>query len=150
MQPLFTDPLWWHWVVFGLILIAAEIVVPSFVVIWFGLAALVVGAVEWLFNPSFTAELFWWIVLSILFLLLWFKVFRPADLTKRGQADDDMGTPGVVTKTVTPFAKGRAKFEVPVLGSSEWVVTANEKIEAGEPVVAVRAVGNMLKVRKAI
>ena len=29
---------WWHWAVGGIVLIVAELVVPSFVLIWFGLA----------------------------------------------------------------------------------------------------------------
>ena len=149
MHALLTDPLWWHWMSFGLILVAAEIVVPSFVIIWFGVAAILIGVADWLFNPSFTIELFWWIVLSVLFLVLWFKVFKPDNFTKRGQADEDMGTVGIVTETVEPFEKGRAKFEVPVLGSSEWVVTAEDRIEKGEKVIAVKALGNMLKVKKA-
>ncbi len=149
MHALLTDPLWWHWMSFGLILVAAEIVVPSFVIIWFGVAAILIGAVDWLMNPSFTVELFWWILLSVLFLVLWFKVFKPDNFTKRGQADDDMGTLGIVTEKIDPFEKGRAKFEVPVLGSSEWVVTADDRIEKGEKVIAVKALGNMLKVKKA-
>ncbi len=149
MHALLTDPLWWHWISFGLILVAAEIVVPSFVIIWFGVAAIVIGFIDWLINPSFSVELFWWIVLSLLFLVLWFKYFRPDNFTKRGQADDDMGTAGIVTATVEPFKKGRAKFEVPILGSSEWVVTADDRIEKGEKIIAVKALGNMLKVKKA-
>ena len=33
---------WWHWAVGGIVLIVAELVVPSFVLIWFGLGALAV------------------------------------------------------------------------------------------------------------
>ena len=35
--------LYWHWLVFGMLLVAAEIFIPSFTVLWFGLGALVVG-----------------------------------------------------------------------------------------------------------
>lgn len=28
--------LWWHWLFFGLILISAELFIPSFTIIWFG------------------------------------------------------------------------------------------------------------------
>ena len=33
------QPLWWHWIVFGLCLGMAELVLPSFFIIWFGLGA---------------------------------------------------------------------------------------------------------------
>ena len=38
--------LYWHWLVIGMLLVVAEIFIPSFTVLWFGLGALVVGLVE--------------------------------------------------------------------------------------------------------
>ena len=38
--------LYWHWLVIGMLLVVAEIFIPSFTVLWFGLGALVVGFVE--------------------------------------------------------------------------------------------------------
>ena len=35
--------LYWHWLVFGMILMLLELVVPSFTIFWFGLGGLVVG-----------------------------------------------------------------------------------------------------------
>ena len=35
--------LYWHWLVLGVVLIVAEIFIPSFTILWFGLGALVVG-----------------------------------------------------------------------------------------------------------
>ena len=34
---------WWHWIVLGIGLVIAELAVPAFFVIWFGLGALLVG-----------------------------------------------------------------------------------------------------------
>lgn len=34
---------WWHWMVLGFALLGAEILAPGFVLIWFGLGALLVG-----------------------------------------------------------------------------------------------------------
>ena len=34
---------WWHWIVLGIALVIAELAVPAFFVIWFGLGALLVG-----------------------------------------------------------------------------------------------------------
>jgi len=148
METLFTTPLWWHWMAFGLILVAAEIVVPSFVIIWFGLAAIVVAVLEWVFSIHFATQLFWWIVLSVLFLYIWLKKYKPKKKTTKGESHEDMGTEGIVTEAVEPFGRGRARFEAPVLGSSEWVVTADEKIEVGEKVICTEAMGNMLKVKR--
>ena len=148
MSTLLTDPLWWHWMAFGFILIVAEIIVPSFIIIWFGVAAVVVSLIDFMFSTTFTTELFWWIVLSSFFLYMWFKKFKPKTLTKSGQADEDMHTKGIVTESIEPYGRGRARFEIPILGSSEWVVTADEKIAVGDTIVSIEALGNMLKVKK--
>lgn len=37
-----TELLWWHWVVAGLMLMALELVVPSFLIIWFGVAGVAI------------------------------------------------------------------------------------------------------------
>ncbi len=150
MQILLTDILWWHWLIFGLILVVAEIIVPSFVVIWFGIAAIVVAVLDWIFDMHFSSQLFWWILFSVSFLYIWFKVYKPATKTKVGEDDEGMGTKGIVIETIKPLGRGRVKFEVPILGSSEWVVTADEEIEKGTQVISVETLGNMIKVKKAI
>ena len=148
MSTLLTDPLWWHWMAFGFILIVAEIVVPSFIVIWFGVAAVVVSLIDLILKTTFTTEIFWWIVLSSFFLYLWFKKFKPKTVTTSGQANEDMHTKGIITESVEPYGRGRAKFEVPILGSSEWVVTADEKLDVGDTIISIETLGNMLKVKK--
>ncbi len=35
---------WWQWAVAGIVLVLAELAVPAFVLIWFGLGALVSGS----------------------------------------------------------------------------------------------------------
>ena len=37
------NPEWWHWIVGGIVLVLAELVIPSFFIVWFGLGALLVG-----------------------------------------------------------------------------------------------------------
>lgn len=36
---------WWHWMVLGLLLAMAEMAIPAFFLIWFGLAAAGVGII---------------------------------------------------------------------------------------------------------
>ncbi len=150
MQTLLTQPLWWHWMALGILLIAAEIFIPSFVVIWFGIAAVAVSLLELLFHISLSAQLFWWSVLSVTMLYIWLKKykhrFRPDP--KIGQPDEVSGAEGIVTEAVPAHGRGRARFDIPVLGSSEWVVTSQESIPEGTKVVSVKALGNMLEVKK--
>ena len=44
--------LYWYWLVFGMLLIIAELFIPSFTVFWFGLAAVMTALILWLFFPS--------------------------------------------------------------------------------------------------
>ena len=41
-----TDLLFWHWLVLGMVLVVAEMFVPTFFILWFGFGALIVGLVE--------------------------------------------------------------------------------------------------------
>ncbi len=46
------EPLWWHWAVAGLVLILTELAIPAFVLIWFGLGALLVAVILAYFRTS--------------------------------------------------------------------------------------------------
>ncbi len=37
--------LYWYWLVFGMVLIIAELFIPSFTIFWFGLGAILVAGV---------------------------------------------------------------------------------------------------------
>lgn len=75
----------WYWFAFGVILVAAEMLVPAFILIWPGLAALCVAAIVWLF-PNLSGE-----VVTIIFALL------ALGLTFGGRALFDRGSDDVVT-----------------------------------------------------
>ena len=34
---------WWHWVVLGMCLSIAELAIPAFFIIWFGIGAIIIG-----------------------------------------------------------------------------------------------------------
>ena len=48
---------WWHWIVLGIGLVIAELAVPAFFVIWFGLGALLVGLALLVLPLGATAQL---------------------------------------------------------------------------------------------
>lgn len=143
---------WWHWVVGGIILILAELAIPSFFVIWFGVAGLIMGAVSWLVpGLSATAQLAAWTVLSLVMVGLWFRVFKPGfHKTRIGTAAGEViGEVGLLVGPVAPFQRGRVRFQRPVLGAEEWVCLADEAVAAGERVRVVAVEGSFLKVVKA-
>lgn len=143
---------WWHWVVFGIVLMLSELAIPSFFVIWFGFGALLVGLLlVALPDLSLTAQLGVWTVASVAMVFLWFRVFRPGfQRTGIGQSDGEIiGEPGLLVVDVAPYARGRVRFQKPLLGSEEWVCIADEAISAGERIRVVSVEGSFLKVTRA-
>ena len=142
---------WWTWIVGGIVLILAELAVPSFFIVWFGLGALLVGLLALAFDLSLTAQLATWTIASLAMVVLWFRVFRQSfDKTRAGTADGDaIGQIGQPVSAVAPFEKGKVRFQGPLLGSEEWVCMADDPIAAGERVRVLAVEGSFLKVSKA-
>lgn len=145
------QPEWWHWVVGGLALTLAELAIPAFFVIWFGLSAVLVGLLL-LLAPELspTVQVGLWIVVSLGMIVLWFRVFRAPRLQAGERSTrvggEAIGAEGVLSEAIPPFGKGRARFREPVLGSSEWICLADAEIPAGSKVEVVSIEGNYLKV----
>lgn len=143
---------WWVWIVGGIVLILAELAIPSFFIIWFGLGALLVGLLALtLPDLSLTAQLAIWTVASAAMVVLWFRVFKPSfHKTRIGMAEGEViGEIGLLVSAVAPFERGKVRFQRPVLGSEEWVCLADTAITAGERVKVVAVEGSFLKVSKA-
>ncbi|MCK9285084.1 MAG: NfeD family protein [Rhodocyclaceae bacterium] len=145
------NPEWWHWAVAGIGLILAELAVPAFVLIWFGLGALLVAlALGVVPGLGFTVQLALWLAASLLLTLLWFKLFRPDQMkTRIGRSDANMvGEVGLLSLEVAPFARGEVRFQKPILGSDVWPCIADEAIAAGSRVKVTAVEGSLLKVGK--
>lgn len=125
---------WWYWLVMGLILLGGELATPGgFYILFFGLAALIVGVLAglgWL-----TTAWLQWLLFSILSvislflfrnsLLVWMKAREPM-----GQAVDSIaGETAVLAETVSPGQLGKAE-----LRGSTWTVrnTSNVVLSKGQ------------------
>ena len=143
---------YWYWLVFGMVLIIAEMFIPSFTIFWFGLGALIVGGALWLFpDLSLSWQLFLWAVSSTLFTVLWFKFFKPLmpDRTKAGISREAiLGEVGQVVKVPVDKNEGVVRFTTPVLGSDEWPFICEEKVNTGDRVFIKDISGNTLIVEK--
>ncbi len=144
------NPEWWHWIVGGIGLVIAELVIPSFFIIWFGLGALLVGLLMLAIDLSPTAHLGVWSIASLAMVVLWFRVFKQSFVkTRAGTADGEViGEIGLLVSAVAPFERGKVRFQRPVLGSEEWVCLADSAIAAGDRVRVVAVEGSFLKVSK--
>ena len=143
---------YWHWLVFGMVLIIAEIFVPSFTIFWFGLGGLLVAALMLLFSGiSFTWQLFIWAIASCVFTFLWFRFIRPrmTDRTKAGiSREAAVGETGQVIQAPEDGRRGTVRFTIPLLGSEEWPFICDEAVSAGERVRVIDISGNTLVVKK--
>lgn len=143
---------WWHWIVAGIALVLLELVVPSFFVLWFGLGAVIVGLLT-LIAPGFplTGQILLWAAASAVMTVLWFRVFKPSlHKTRIGTAEGELiGEIGLLVADATPFARGKVRFQRPVLGAEEWPCTAEAEIAAGTRVKLVSIEGNFFKVARA-
>ena len=114
-------PQYWHWLVFGMMLVIAELIIPSFTIFWFGLAGIIVGGVLLLApQVSFTWQLFLWAIASGGMTFLWFKFFKPlmADRTKAGISREAiMGETGQVIRAPEAGERGVMRFTTPLLGA---------------------------------
>lgn len=144
--------LWWHWVVLGIVLMLLELAVPAFFLIWFGLGALIVGMLVAVFSSApFALQILAWTAFSLLFIWLWFKVFKPNIYKSRaGMARGSLiGEVGLVTRDIRPYEKGQIRFQKPILGDEVWESVADEEIRVGERVRVLEVEGNTVRVSRA-
>jgi inner membrane protein len=142
---------WWHWMVLGLCLSMAELLVPAFFIVWFGIGALGVG-VALLFAPdlSVPTQVLLWAALSTVLVAVWFRHFRPRTMTSVGtSAASVAGEVGVLVTDITPEIRGQVRFQKPILGSDAWECYAETSIKAGARVRIVAVEGNFIKVKEA-
>ena len=110
----------WLWLGIGIVLIVAELTVPSFTIIWFGLGALIVSATTWILpNLDLSWQISLWTLSSICFTSLWYICFKPKKNSfSKDQLKEAEGETGLVVKAPKSISDfGTAKFTTPVLGA---------------------------------
>lgn len=141
----------WHWFVLGVVLMLSELVLPAFAALWFGIAAIMVGVLFWMFPMmGFTTQLVTWIILSIACTLLWFKFIKPLsiDKTKAGLSREaTIGQVGMVIQSHMEHDLITVRFPMPVLGSDEWNCRTLQPVQVGDRVRVVDILGNDLVVK---
>lgn len=124
-----------YWLAAGLVLIALELVVPAFFLVWFGLSAIALAGFVFLVPMSLTAQLLVWSLFSIAMVALWIFIWKPsrkgvADLTADNQV-------GMLIKSVGLGRPGLVRFQEPIQGSDEWPCRYEGAITEGDRVRVV-------------
>jgi len=66
----------WNWLIFGIILMALELLAPGVFLFWLGLAALLVGLLSFAFHPSWQAQILMFAVFAAGAVPLWRRIAR--------------------------------------------------------------------------
>ena len=129
----------WLWIYAGLALMLLELVVPGFILCFFGLSAATVGLLRFALGDTLTltGQLAAFSVLSILYIValrrLLKRVFVGGKVeTKTDFDNESIGRIGKVTEPINPPLTGRL-----MLGDSEWTAAADTPIAAGADVRVV-------------
>ena len=136
----------WNWLIFGFILMALELAAPGVFLFWLGLAALLVGLVSFVFNPSWQTQLILFSVFAIAAVPLW----RRFALTSTSKSNPFLNrrTDALVGREFTlekPIVDGNGTVRI---DDTVWRV-AGPDTPAGSRVKVVRVDGPNLTVAAA-
>jgi membrane protein implicated in regulation of membrane protease activity len=142
---------YWIWGVAGLALLGIEMLTGTLYVLWFGIAALLVAGLSWLFpGMAVTLQLFLFALISLSALFIWRRYYRrhSSDLMVGQSQGDEIGLVGTVAEPVGPRNPGRIRFAQGVMGSREWAAISDEDIKAGADAEIIAIEGNSLRIKR--
>jgi inner membrane protein len=139
---------YWHWLVFGLALLIAELMTGSTYLLWPAVAAWIVGVVALLVAIAFPTQLAIFSIAAIALTLTGRTYVKGRWLTPGG--DPHLNEPaarliGAVAYAAGDFAEGAGRVK---LGDSEWRAECADPIAAGDAVTVLSVDGATLKVRR--
>jgi len=134
-----------YWAVFGITLMLAELILPGLVVLFLGMAAVIVAACIYFgFIHSFVEMMLWWFVISILLIVFLRSLFAKLlpSFTEKQSIDEDAHAVGQIVKVekrIQPNSKeGRIQFR-----GSTWNATCERgfSFEPGDQVRITKRIG---------
>ena len=148
MLEILSDLLWWHWIVFGIILLIMEMFTGTFILLGLGIAGIIVGIIDVIYPLSLTVELTLWIIFSLFSIILWFKYMKDNSVETSGQSNYSLDTLGTIKKNIQMNERGTVYFDTPVLGNSLWTATAKENLTPNTRVKIIEIKGQLIEVAK--
>ena len=137
----------WSWWILGLVLLAIEVLAPGFFFLWFGIAALLIGASALFFQWPWQLQVVGFVVLSIVSALIGRKLagtaeIRTSDPNLNLRANRLQGRTFLLSEPIVEGA-GRVRID-----DSVWQVRGPDA-PAGARVTVTGADGTVLIVEKA-
>ena len=145
MQTMF-EPTLWFWLILGLALLGLEVVVPGMILMWFGIGALITGALLAFFpDMSLATQLISFAVLSVASLVAWRKSKWREEQIQSDKPELNQRLQSLIGKEfilTEAIHNGRGTIRV---GDTPWIVEGND-LPAGTKVQVSQLDGMILKV----
>jgi membrane protein implicated in regulation of membrane protease activity len=138
----------WNWLIFGVILMALELLAPGVFLLWLGLAALLVGLLSFAFNPSWQLQILMFAIFAAAAVPLWRRVARSNSTVSASNPFLNKRADALVGRVFTlekPIIDGAGTVRI---DDTIWRV-AGPDVPAGSRVKIVRADGASLTVAAA-
>lgn len=139
---------YWHWLAFGLALLACELLGTAGYLLWLGLSAILVGMLLTLIPMSWQLQWVSFGVFSLITTWLWWRRQFKSDTAEDAQRQLNQKSKQLIGQTFIldedfPAGKGRVK-----LGDTTWTAQSEIAIEAGSTVEIIKLNGIILTISK--
>jgi len=141
---------YWYWIAFGAVLIILEIFVPSTILLWPGIAAVVVGGISFL-APDIAPSLLLmvWGISSLILVTAWVsyrrKTHKDAPInTINRRGEQIVGRHFTLTKDIV---NGIGELHI---DDTRWKITSDRDLSAGVKVKVTAVEGTSLRVEEYI
>jgi membrane protein implicated in regulation of membrane protease activity len=148
MAEMFSTLGTWNWLVFGIVLMALELVAPGVFLFWLGLAALLVGLLSFVIHPSWQAQLLMFAVFAAAAVPLWRRIARSNNSVSKSNPFLNKRADALIGRVFTlekPIIDGAGTVRI---DDTVWRV-AGPDTPAGNRVKIVQADGASLTVAAA-
>ncbi len=136
----------WFWLTLGGLLLAAEMLGTNGYLLWSGLAAVLVGVIEWLLPLPWRGQGILFALLTLLCLFFWYRWLRYRERQQQPNALNQRGVQMVgrhlTLETALQDGIGHVR-----IGDSSWRVRADSDLHAGTHVVVIGVEGITLHIR---
>ncbi|CAL79889.1 conserved hypothetical protein [Bradyrhizobium sp. ORS 278] len=148
MSDMFVTLGTWNWLIFGVILMAMELLAPGVFLFWLGLAALLVGLLSFAVAPGWQLQILLFALFSIAAVPLWRRLARANAAASEDNPFLNRRSAALVGREFTlekPIVNGNGTVRI---DDTVWRV-AGPDIPAGSRVRIVQADGAQLTVTAA-
>ena len=120
------------WFFLGLAFFLLELIIPGFVIIFFGFGAWITSLVCLIANPGLDLQIIIFAVTSILSLILFRKMltrrfFKEGGASPETLADEFIGHEALALENIPKGLKGRVEFK-----GTPWTASSRDDIESGQ------------------